>query len=179
MVEQRMFEQRKQAVFTLLKDPYDGRDHASVESTDRTILPEEIDWTSKMSPVKNQGDLGSCVGFATVAMKEFQEQQEHVEEVVEGKPDHRKDSKYYDLSESWIYWMCKQLDNWPEQGTSLRYAMKVLHKIGVPVEKAWPYNDTIYGEPKRWAPLIARWNTIGSYYRVITLTELKSSLLSL
>lgn len=150
----------------------------------KTVLPESprlkaktiVDYTNQMSPVKDQGMLGSCVGFATVAMKEYQEQKEHLREVQEGKSYKRK-QKHYDLSEQWLYYKCKEIDDWPnEEGTSLRYAMKVLNKIGVPCESAWPYSDVIIGKPKRWAKLIARWALGGEYYRIETPLELVQAL---
>jgi C1A family cysteine protease len=165
------------------KDPSDIRDYAyrtslSAPSLEDIIntLPQKVDYISKMSPIKNQGRLGSCVGFAVTALKEYQEQKEHSQEVAEGKKNHR-DEKYYDLSESWIYWMSKKIDPWPnEEGTSIRCAMKVLKRIGVPTEKAWPYDDKVYGEPKIWANLVARWSLIDSYWRVDNLNELKIAL---
>ena len=175
----------KQYIFNYRKDPYDNRDFLyqplkTYETADdfRFSIPSSVDWTNEMSPVKDQGRLGSCVGFAVTAVKEFQEQKEHEQEVAEGKFDHRN-NKYYDLSESWLYWMCKEIDAWPGvEGTSIRYAMKVLHRIGVPSENAWPYDDVVKGEPKIWAHLIARWSLIDSYWRVTSLEELKDSLVS-
>tara|TARA_Y100000310_G_C20703345_1_gene832122 strand:- start:10191 stop:11042 length:852 start_codon:yes stop_codon:yes gene_type:complete len=181
-----MLKERKRrfGLLDLRKDPEDIRDKKFLTSLKahktlanlRSSLPKQIDHSSLMSPVKDQGYLGSCVGFCVSALKEWQEQKEHKEEVEAGKQDHR-DEKYYDLSEAWIYWMCKKIDEWPgEEGTSIRYAMKVLQKIGVPCEKAWPYDDMIYGEPTAWSHLVARWSLIDSYYRVETLDELKAAL---
>jgi C1A family cysteine protease len=175
----------KQYIFNYRKDPYDSRDflyqplkaYASPADSQLSI-PPRIDWTEQMSPVKDQGRLGSCVGFAVTAIKEFQEQKEHAKEVSEGKFDHRN-KKYYDLSEAWLYWMCKEIDAWPGiEGTSIRYAMKVLNRIGVPSEQAWPYDDIVKGEPKSWAHLVARWSLINSYWRVTSLEELKDALVS-
>jgi len=173
-----------QYIFNYRKDPYDERDYLyqPLKVADRKApilnLPITVNWTNQMSPVKDQGRLGSCVGFAVTAIKEFQEQKEHAQEVAEGKFDHRT-NKYYDLSESWLYWMCKEIDAWPGvEGTSIRYAMKVLQKIGVPCENAWPYDDVVKGEPKSWAHLIARWSLIDSYWRVTSLEELKDALVS-
>jgi hypothetical protein len=175
----------KQYIFNYRKDPYDDRDYlyqplrayTGVDDA-RLSIPSSIDWTKDMSPIKDQGRLGSCVGFAVTAMKEFQEQREHAKEVSEGKFDHRN-TKYYDLSESWLYWMCKEIDAWPGvEGTSIRYAMKVLQKIGVPTEYAWPYDDVVKGDPKSWAHLVARWSLIDSYWRVTSLEELKDALVS-
>ena len=162
---------------TLLKDEPDNRDFKLTESVFEPVkLPKSVDWTSKMSPVKNQGQLGSCVGFATAAMKEWQEQIEHEREVAKGKK-YKREQDHYDLSESWIYWNCKKIDPWPgEEGTSIRCAMQVLHKIGVPCEKAYPYSDKYEGEPESWAKLIAKWGLIDSYYRCNTIDDLRLAL---
>lgn len=158
----------------LKKDERDDRDYKL--STISYGLPNAVDYTSQMSHVKNQGGLGSCVGFAAAAMKEWQEQQEHLKEVAAGKKYVRKED-HYDLSEQWIYYKCKEIDPWPdEEGTSIRCAMKVLHRIGVPTEEAYPYNDQYKGSPKSWAKLIAKWGLIDSYYRCSDLNALKTSL---
>jgi hypothetical protein len=168
------------------KDPSDERDllykaHPEMAPTDikmASALPAAVDHTLKMSPVKYQGTLGSCVSFAAAAMKEWQERREHETEVADGKPD-RREEDHWNLSEQWIYWNCKKIDPWPnEEGTNIRSAMKVLQKIGVPTEQAWPYTDdpVNIGKPESWAHLIARWATIGSYWRVKDLSELKRAL---
>lgn len=159
----------------LKSDPVDDRDYKfnSIPDTQRVVkmsssLPSQVSWREEMSPVKYQGKLGSCVGFATCALKEWQEKKEHEAEVAAGKVDRRED-KEYNLSEQWVYWNAKKIDPWPgEEGTNFRSALKVLNKIGVPIEAAWPYSDDglKIGEPKRWAHLIARWSTIDSYWRI-------------
>jgi len=162
------------------RDPEDRRDlllnkrfENILEAT--TTLPVRFDHTPDMSPVKDQGLLGSCVAFAVSAMKECKEKKEHEEEIAKGKPGRKK---IYDYSESWVYWNAKKIDPWPgEEGTSIRYAMKVLQKIGVPTEKGWPYKDVgDIGEPKSWASMVARWALIDSYWRIGSLNELKIAL---
>jgi len=129
-----------------------------------------------MSSVKDQKSLGSCVGFAVTAMKEWQEQQEHLREVKKGKK-YKREEDHYDLSEAWVYWKCKEIDPWPNQeGTSIRCAMQVLNKIGIPCENAYSYSDKYKGEPKSWAKLIAKWGLIKSYYRCSDLNALKTAL---
>ncbi len=165
---------------TYRQDPEDERDFLLTGSYVNTLMetdfPDSVDHSSKMTPVKNQGQLGSCVGFAVTAMKEWQEKREHEEEVAAGKKDSRK-GKVYDLSESWVYWKSKEIDMWPgEEGTSIRYAMKVLNRIGVPTESAWPYDDVDFGEPERWASMVSRWSLIDSYWRITNLVELKAAL---
>jgi len=169
-----------------IKDPPDSKDYkyrntfvyeSVAELRDMFLsLPAKVDHSIEMSPVKDQGQLGSCVGFAVTAMKEWQEQKEHEEEIVAGKTYKRK-KKNYDLSESWVYWNSKKIDPWPnEEGTSIRYAMKVLNKIGVPTETAWPYSDINVGKPKKWATMIAKWSLIASYWSVGSIYELKAAL---
>jgi C1A family cysteine protease len=158
----------------LKKDILDVRDYKMTSVP--YGLPAIVDYRSEMSSVKNQGELGSCVGFAAAAMKEWQEQKEHLKEVAEGKKDTRKTDQY-DLSEQWIYYKCKEIDPWPnEEGTSIRCAMQVLQKVGVPCEKAYPYNDMFKGKPASWAKLISKWGLIDSYYRCDDLNALKNSL---
>lgn len=160
----------------LKKDLPDYRDFKFKSLSVPYTIPASVDWTSKMSPVKDQGSLGSCVGFAVTAMKEFQEQMEQEREVAAGKKYVREQDSY-DLSEAWVYWNAKKVDPWPgEEGTSIRYAMQVLKKIGVPCDKAYPYSDFSEGSPEKWAKMVAKWGLIESYWRIETLTELKNAL---
>lgn len=157
-------------------DVPDERDYKISSVLSSVPITERVEYKNEMSPVKNQGRLGSCVGFATCAMKEWQENKEHIEEVSEGKEDHR-DGKIYDYSEQWLYYNCKEIDSWPnEEGTSIRCAMQVLNRKGVPTEKAWPYSDIEIGEPESWAHMISKWALGGSYYRFSTPEELQKTL---
>lgn len=174
----------------LKKDPKDERDYPYTSITDLNIkdmrstclksaYPSFIDHTEKMSSVKYQGDLGSCVAFSVCALKEWQELIEYETKKKDSGYNYSKDGEY-DLSEQWIYWNAKKIDPWPnEEGTNFRSALKVLNKIGVPVEKGWQYKDTLsdIGKPEPWANLIARWFLVGSYWRVIGLSGLKQALL--
>jgi C1A family cysteine protease len=151
--------------FNCLPSKYDERDYRLSLKIEESIRASAIDWTDQMSPVKDQGHLGSCVGFAVASLKEWQERKENL---LEGKDD-----KIYDFSEQWIYYNAKKIDGYPnEEGTDLRSAFKVLQKIGVPCEKGWKYNDAKVGEPESWSHLIARWAIIKSYERVTTVEQL-------
>lgn len=159
----------KDVILGAQKDPEDDRDYQIFNyllKTQSKKLPTQIDWQSQMTPVKNQGPLGSCVAFAVCAVKEWQEKQEH-----KLKSSENKD---YDLSEQWLYYKCKEIDPWPEiQGTAFRYAMKVLQSKGLPVEQGWNYNPTDKGTPEKWAVNVANWYKCGHYWRISSLDELK------
>ncbi len=99
-------------------------------------LPEQVDWTNQLTLIRDQGNEGTCVGFAVTAMKEFQEWKQH---------GHK-----FNLSERWIYEWAKRLDEFPGEdyeGTSIRAAMKALTKHGICKEGLWPYVPGEEGEP--------------------------------
>jgi C1A family cysteine protease len=163
-----------------IPDKEDTRDflYSSTPSIQKASIPPIVDHSGEMSPIKYQGSFGSCVAFAVCALKEWQEKTEDESEIKAGK-DYKRKSVDYNFSEQWVYWNCKKIDPWPNsEGTNIRSAMKVLQRIGVPIEEAWPYKEgsVDIGKPHQWANLIARWSIIGSYWRITTLDELKRAL---
>jgi C1A family cysteine protease len=174
-------------VLNYFKDREDDRDYNyKAEKGKPRTTPRKrlkfggvVDYRKHLSPVKNQGNLGSCVGFAVTALKEFQENVEYLMEQQEGS-DYVREESTYDLSEQWTYWNAKKIDPWGPsvEGTSLRYALKVLHKLGCPPEKGWKYTDNKIdiGKPESWAHMIARWNTIDSYWRLGSLNQILQAL---
>ena len=88
-------------------------------------LPSSVRLMDKLPEVRNQWDRGTCVSFATCALREFL-----AEDGV-------------DLSEQYLYWACKELDGIPdEEGTFIRTAITALDHYGVCGEEAWPYCPT-------------------------------------
>lgn len=159
------------------EDPKDERDiilgnylnYKKVAGSLEGYRANRVDRTDKMTPVKDQGNLGSCVGFAVAAMKEYQQR---IERLNDGKDD-----KVYDLSEQWIYQHAKKIDPWPNaEGTSIRCGLKIVHNKGVPPEHAWPYDDTNIGDHENWAPMIARWGISKKYYRANNISEVLDAL---
>lgn len=164
----------KDVILGAEKDPEDPRDYLVSNYLLRTSQPfsatvSVVDHQNNMTPVKNQGPLGSCVAFAVCAVKEWQEKQEHKLEAAK--------TKEYDLSEQWLYYKCKAIDCWPGmQGTSFRYAMQVLRKAGIPVEQGWSYDPTTQGAPEKWAESVASWYKCAAYWRISSLEEFKALL---
>ncbi len=102
-----------------------------------TILPKQIDYTAEMGPIRNQNPEGTCVGHAAVAVKEFHEKRQY--------------GTYIELSERFIYELAQHYDEWPGsdyEGSSVRGAMKALHKHGVCEEYYWPYQPFSPPNPK-------------------------------
>jgi C1A family cysteine protease len=148
------------------KDPEDERDYPLTRMTtaQKKKLPKSVDYTSKMSAVSDQGDEGTCVGFATVdGLKEYQE--------------HAEWNKDLQLSVRYVYSNCKKIDDWPdEEGTSIRYALKILQKKGVAPDKCWPYKPHQTDGPCEKADELAKPYRIERYVRLNSLQSMKESL---
>lgn len=150
------------------KDPLDTRDFKASVVLNEQVIPKynERDYSDILTPIKNQGSLGSCVGFAVTAACEFLKQEQILSPTI-------------DLSEMWVYWKAKEIDSYPnEEGTTIRDALKAIQKSGIPLEKYWPYEDerTIENEPVSkpsiFAGMSAGSRKISGYYRINSLQEL-------
>lgn len=150
-----------------IKDPLDSRDYLMRPYLPSVKIPIKVDYSSKMSPVKDQGDEGTCVGFASVTgMKEYQEQLDY------GNP--------ISLSPRYVYHECKKIDGMPDvEGTAVRAAMKVLKNKGVCQESFWPYQPHQKNRPKKGAASDAKKFCELSYARILNLDELRMSLASI
>ena len=147
-----------------LKDPLDLRDIPMGLVLPPIPLPKSLDWTMRMSPVRDQGDEGTCVAFASVVgMKEYQDKKEY--------------RKLIELSPRFVYSLCKKYDGSPdEEGTYPRMAMKVLLNYGVCPESFWPYLPHQKDQPKKDAAKIAKKYRIRAYARLHAFLEMKRSL---
>lgn len=122
-----------------LKDPKDLRDIPMGLVLPPIPLPSKIDYTIEMTPVRNQGDEGTCVAFASVVgVKEYQDAKEYKSTI--------------ELSPRYVYSLCKKHDGSPdEDGTYPRVAMKMLLKYGTPPESYWPYRPYQFDKPRTGA----------------------------
>jgi C1A family cysteine protease len=150
--------------FGCIRDKFDERDYLMRAYLPVVKLPKKIDWTPKMSPVRDQGEEGTCVGFAVaVGMKEYQEFLDYGKLVL--------------LSPRFVYSECKKIDGMPGlEGTTIRVAMQVLKKLGVCQEKFWPYQAHQKDKPKKGAIGDAKKFRIMTYARILNLNELRMSL---
>lgn len=153
-------------LFGCIRDKFDERDHLMRAYLPVVKLPKRVDWTATMSPVRDQGDEGICVGFATAAgMKEYQETLDY--------------QKLVALSPRFVYSECKKIDGMPKsEGTTIRCAMQVLKGKGVCREKFWPYQAHQKDKPKKGAVQDAKKFCISTYARILDLGELRLNLAS-
>jgi hypothetical protein len=169
----------KNIKFVCKKDPVDKRDYlfkSSVKVLPKTKLPDIIDYTKEMTPVKDQGGLGSCTGFAVCAMKEWKESKDYLNEV-KTKHIYRRKDDAQNLSEQWAYYKAKEIDPWPyEEGSSLRYVLKQVVKLGITPERKWKYNDLVEGNPLPQALAMAKWAKGKSYNRITSINEMITAL---
>ncbi len=103
-----------------------GRDGVTPPLPGRGALPTLVNLIDLMPPVRDQKSRGTCVAHACAAVREF----------LLG-PDA---STVANLSEQFLYWACKERDNWPGEGTWIKVGMEVLQAQGVCAEEVWPYN---------------------------------------
>lgn len=149
-----------------IKDKLDERDYLMRAYLPAVKLPERVDWTKDMSQVRDQGDEGTCVGFAAaVGMKEYQELLDY--------------QKLTELSPRFLYAECKKIDGMPKtEGTTIRAAMKVLAKKGVCQEKFWQYKPYQKDKAQKGAAADAKKFRIITYARILNLDELRLALSS-
>jgi C1A family cysteine protease len=146
------------------KDPVDLRDIPMGLVLPAIRVPARIDYTSRMTPVRDQGDEGTCVAFASVVgVKEYEDSKEF--------------KKIVSLSPRYVYSLCKEHDGSPdEEGTYPRVAMKMLLKYGVCPEALWPYKPHQTDDHKKSADARARVYRIKAYARLEAVQDMKRSL---
>ena len=125
-----------------------------------------VDLRHFCSPVRDQGQLGSCTGFAiAVGMREFLEI--------------KTTGKFVKLSPLFMYYEERKIENTVSQdaGAQPRDGMKVLAKMGCAPEKDDPYKVTAFTKPPSTkADQDATKYKIAAYHRLATLTDLQTSL---
>ncbi len=106
--------------------------------------------------ILDQGDEGSCTGFALAAVINLFRAQSRQRGAV---------------SPRMLYEMAKRHDEWrgfSDEGSSCRGAIKGWYNMGVCPDKTWPYKAGEPGYLTVRAAKQARKNTLGAYYRLGT-----------
>ena len=112
--------------------PLAGRRGGRVAETGRPSLIDGF------PAVRDQGQRGTCVAFASMAYLEFH--------LVAGT------AKSPRRSEQFFYWACKEVDGTPTEGTTLAAARKALKTLGVCRNSTWKYEPMPIGPTEGQGP---------------------------
>lgn len=119
-------------------------------------IPTRISLRNKMPPIWDQGELGACVAFASIAAYIFAHQGTQMMSALD------------------LYWKARFLENAVDEdsGCMIRDAVKALQKWGVCTEKTWPYLIRKFRiDPPKVADQEALKYRITSYERVQSLQD--------
>ncbi len=153
-----------------IPDRYDPRDFIFEAIPHRLAvgpIPPSIDLRHWCSPVRDQGQQGSCTGFALTALREFME-------IKSGAPN-----SFTPLSPAFVYYEERQKEGTTgncNAGAMIRDGFRVLKSIGACPEGDDPYNDQTCHAPSQQAIAGAKQYTITAYHRITTLGGLKQAL---
>jgi C1A family cysteine protease len=128
-------------------------------------LPKAVDLRPSMSPVEDQGQLGSCTGNALAGALEFLEMKS-------GQP-------FVDLSRLFIYYNERAIEHTvsSDSGAQIRDGIKTLAAQGVCPENEWPYVISAFAKkPGAKCYADAQKHTIQSYHRIASLAEMRACL---
>lgn len=152
--------------YTVNRDYHDLRDY--IFSPKAIPLPIRIDLRPMLSPVVNQGALGSCTANAIASgLKEYLLR------------NNQRSKDLTRLSRLYLYYYSRKLDGNvnEDSGATLRNAMKALQKYGVCPEADHPYNIRKFKtKPSQNADKHAVKYKISSYHRVTNLQSLREAL---
>jgi len=128
-------------------------------------LPAKVDLRSLCSAVEDQGSLGSCTANALVGALEFLENKNKL--------------PCLDFSRLFIYYNERAIEHSvnADSGAMIRDGIKTLARDGVCLEKTWPYKISKFKiKPDKKCYKEALNYQILSYYRILTLDQMKTSL---
>lgn len=149
--------------YAWIPDKLDPRDklYRKIAPPRTEPLPDSVDLRSQMSPVEDQGQLGSCVWNSLVATLEFLEIKQG-EELV-------------NLSRLFGYYNTRVIENDinEDNGCQIRDGVKSLSDQGVCPEVLWPYDvEWFKVRPYKTCYDAAKKHVITSYHRLITLNDM-------
>ena len=151
-------------------------------------LPPNVDLRPECSPVRDQGQLGSCSGFAIACgLREFLETRQHIAATSHkyqlGKSfANRYGFLYSELSPLFVYWEERSMEHdvCQDAGGQIRDGMKALANIGCAPEADDPYNISLFKQkPSKQALKDAAAWKVSTYHRVgIDIPEMQTCLAS-
>ncbi len=128
-------------------------------------LPPAVDLRTMCSPIKNQGNIGSCTAHALAGALEFLEIKNKIPLI--------------NLSRLFIYYIERDLEGTVESdsGATIREGIKALGNLGVCSEEMWPYDPSKFTmKPLEPCYEEAAIHKITSYMRIQTIEEMRTCL---
>lgn len=150
-------------VYTWKPDLPDQRDHAFKDVMPE--LPPHVDLRPDMTPVFDQGNLGSCTGNAIAGALEYLESKES--------------TPFFSVSRLFIYYQERVIERTVkhDDGAMIRDGVKACHKVGYCGEALWPYKISKFAaKPAPAAYKDAHKHKIVEYARAETIDEIRSAL---
>lgn len=98
-----------------------------------TTLEKNIDLTEHFTPIKNQGDVGSCTTFTIASIYEYILKKN-------GQGEH-------DLSERFVFYFTNILKNKPEGGSTFKEVIDTIAEKGICDEELCPYEIDLIQSP--------------------------------
>ena len=160
-------------IYNHKKDKFDSRDYKFSQFDKLTQLPPSVDLRPQCSPVRDQGNLGCCSGFALTAMREFME--------IKNKSLLARVFKPTILSPLFVYYEERVIEGTvnSDSGAMLRDGMKVLASLGACPEKDDPYVIHEFNlKPSAKTLQDAIKYEISQYQKLSTLQDVKTCLAS-
>lgn len=113
----------------------------------RLSFPSSVSLKAMMSPVEDQGQLGTCEAHATAAELEFLELMEL--KATSGGQEVFPDRKFDPISRLYLYYNSCAIDGdaGQDNGTTRSSMMKAIAKWGICRESLWPYNPMMVSNP--------------------------------
>ena len=113
----------------LLPDPKDPSSPKYVPKFTEDKLPPGVDLRPHLTPIEDQSQTSSCTANATVGAYEYLLKRTY--------------GKSPDLSRLFIYFNARDMDGKANEpcGSHIAYAVKVVQKMGVCIEKTWPFDE--------------------------------------
>lgn len=158
-------------IYSWKPDLPDARDYTFKDIPSGLLVAKrkvaDTDLRPLMTPVDNQGNLGSCTGHALSGDTEYLE-----------KLNHGVVTK---LSRMFIYYNERVIEGTVNQdsGAMIRDGIKTLAKQGVCTEKEWPYKVSKFKQkPPATCYKSGLTRIITSYHRLSTISEMETALAS-
>jgi C1A family cysteine protease len=154
--------------YPLKKEKIDLRDYHYMSTVYKspTDLPKSVDLRNQLSPIVDQGQLGSCTANAIVSgLREYLLLQAR--------------NPFIPLSRLFLYWHEREMEGHVDEdsGAFIRDGMKVLQKVGVCPDIDYPYDTSHFRDlPTAKAEEDAKAFTISEYHRIANFYALKAAL---